>query len=62
MNYANGLVFGTDAQSKHLYVTGPYAGKVIVKSYGVVGTDGQPVLQAPAVSNSSLGRRPPVVR
>jgi len=31
VNYANGLVFGTDAQSKHLYVTGPYAGKVIVK-------------------------------
>merc|ERR1719502_597224 len=31
VNYANGLAFGTDAQSQHLYVTGPYAGKVIVK-------------------------------
>lgn len=31
VNYANGLVFGTDAQTSHLYATGPYAGKVIVK-------------------------------
>jgi hypothetical protein len=31
VNYANGLVFGTHAETSHLYVTGPYAGKVIVK-------------------------------
>merc|ERR1712023_582937 len=31
VNYANGLVFGTHDQTKHLYATGPYAGKVIVK-------------------------------
>jgi hypothetical protein len=31
VNYANGLVFGTTAATQHLYVTGPYAGKVIVK-------------------------------
>eukprot|EP00658_Telonema_sp_P-2_P056607 TRINITY_DN4506_c0_g1_i2.p1 TRINITY_DN4506_c0_g1~~TRINITY_DN4506_c0_g1_i2.p1 ORF type:complete len:378 (+),score=111.21 TRINITY_DN4506_c0_g1_i2:251-1384(+) len=31
VNYANGLVFGTHEQTSHLYVTGPYAGKVIVK-------------------------------
>jgi hypothetical protein len=31
VNYANGLVFGTHAETSHLFVTGPYAGKVIVK-------------------------------
>jgi len=31
VNYANGLVFGTHAETSHLYATGPYAGKVIVK-------------------------------
>merc|ERR1712159_41921 len=31
VNYANGLVFGTHQQTSHLYATGPYAGKVIVK-------------------------------
>eukprot|EP00656_Telonema_subtile_P018390 TRINITY_DN1992_c0_g1_i3.p1 TRINITY_DN1992_c0_g1~~TRINITY_DN1992_c0_g1_i3.p1 ORF type:complete len:436 (+),score=102.24 TRINITY_DN1992_c0_g1_i3:122-1429(+) len=31
VNYANGLVFGTHEQTSNLYVTGPYAGKVIVK-------------------------------
>jgi len=31
VNYANGLVFGTHSQTSHLYATGPYAGKVIVK-------------------------------
>merc|ERR1711934_750082 len=31
VNYANGLVFGTHTETSHLYVTGPYAGKVIVK-------------------------------
>jgi len=31
VNYANGLAIGTDDQTTHLYVTGPYAGKVIVK-------------------------------
>merc|ERR1711907_184173 len=31
VNYANGLVFGTHAETSHLYVTGPYAGKVIAK-------------------------------
>merc|ERR1711977_621320 len=31
INYANGLVFGSHAETSHLYVTGPYAGKVIVK-------------------------------
>jgi len=31
VNYANGVVFGSHGQTSHLYVTGPYAGKVIVK-------------------------------
>merc|ERR1712164_84340 len=31
VNYANGLVMGHHAETTHLYVTGPYAGKVIVK-------------------------------
>jgi len=31
VNYANGLAFGTHEQTSNLYVTGPYAGKVIVK-------------------------------
>merc|ERR1712159_865772 len=31
VNYANGLVFGTHQQTSHLYATGPYAGKDIVK-------------------------------
>merc|ERR1712164_215190 len=31
VNYANGLVMGHHAETTHLYATGPYAGKVIVK-------------------------------
>merc|ERR1711998_361032 len=31
VNYANGLVMGWHQQTSYLYVTGPYAGKVIVK-------------------------------
>lgn len=31
VNYANGLVMGWHTETSYLYVTGPYAGKVIVK-------------------------------